>query len=85
MNVSLAEKMLFFSEKCSFLSLISKMKISCMLIACFIFCLFTVNAFFFKFLIGCIHMDIHILTGVKLGASSAEKIVSFAENSLFEG
>ena len=49
MEAFLAEKMWYFSEKCCFWSLISKMKISCMLIACFIFCLFTVNAFFFSY------------------------------------
>ena len=47
-GASLAEKMWYFSEKCSFWSLISKMKISCMLNVSFIFCLFTVNAFFFS-------------------------------------
>ena len=83
MDAFLAKKMWYFSEKCSFRSLISKMKISCMLIACFIFCLFTVNAFFLQFFIDCIQRHIHILTGVQTWHINSWKKVIFAENSLF--
>ena len=48
MGACLYKEKLYFSNKSFFWSLISKMKVTCMLIACFVFWFFTVNAFLFS-------------------------------------
>ena len=64
MNKSVAEKMVTFSYKCTSWRFISKMKVTCMQISCFILPHFTVNVFFFQFLSLGISIYIPILTGV---------------------
>ena len=64
MNKSVVEKMVTFSYKCTSWRFISKMKVTCMQISCFILPHFTVNVFFFQFLSLGISIYIPILTGV---------------------
>ena len=47
-RISPWKKQSYFSKNCSFWCLYSETKVSCMPIACFIFWLFTANAFFFS-------------------------------------
>ena len=73
----------FFFWKCSFWNLISKIKIGCMRIACFIFYLFTVNAFFFSSLNSCLRMHLLILTGVQTWRIIGWKNGHFCRRCLF--
>ena len=64
MNKSVAEKMVTFSYKCTSWRFISKVKVTCMQISCFMLPHFTVNVFFFQFLSLVISIYIPILIGV---------------------
>ena len=70
-------RMLIWKISWFFWGLISKMKVTCMLIACFVFWFFAVNAFFFQFLYCDIRKHIFIIIGAQNGRISCWKIVIF--------